>query len=53
MIYCSAFDGIGNLFKDNLILVIFTDIYHGRGNGGESIFGTVFEGKYTFISLSN
>ena len=35
--------GYRNLFKDNLTLVIFTDIYYGRGNGGEFIFGTVFE----------
>jgi len=25
-------------------LCIFADIYHGRGNGGESIYGPVFEG---------
>ena len=29
-----------------IFFIIFTDIYHGRGNGGECIYGTVFEGKY-------
>ena len=25
--------------------LLLSDIYHGRGNGGESIYGPVFEGK--------
>ena len=27
-------------------LIFLSDVYHGRGNGGESIYGPVFEGKY-------
>lgn len=31
---------------------LLTDIYHGRGNGGESIYGPVFEGKYAMPLFS-
>lgn len=32
-------------FCQNSVSFSVPDFYHGRGNGGESVFGPVFEGK--------